>query len=981
MFLFKFENFFQVSGNWTSKKRNEVFDVQLTLNELEKVLGKSGNDEKAREDELPDENGAGPSTSEPGSYNTNTVKDVEEGGTTPIKKLKFRKATPNCKVLEKIQCSLCNKAYESLKALKLHAKKHHNGEGVDANAKEVQNNKHVTCMICDSKYPRDQVTRHLVQVHGYEKPSKNAVFRGFFTLNNITWKPLWLLKHEVEPPAEVLLRVDKEGRVSMHGVVFEANEVDEVKDIASRDDVQETFAERIGLKEAFNDRKNEKEEVSKNNQGTKIVKANIKKPIVCKDVTQGESESKQAPRDPPFYMRVLFPTERSPCELLEDLKDMYKSPDVKDLKDVFHKETEKDGDEVKGSPRRKKKNVGKKSAAVKNLKYAFENETENDRDESKGCPKRKNKKEESKDNEGGFNPNIEDEEYGSYGDDDDSDFDPEDSKLENDIRTHNKAIRKANRNVASSLVDLPKLEKNASVIEDFEKYLNHNKIGTCSDPSKLSSILKIRGHMYLYHDSFLAFEHSRDSKFNLQRLVSPKAEDFAELADPTEVDGWLASISGKDGTAAPGRRREMLKAHIKFRAYVHEKLLKEDFGKNAEDYLKRDMVLRKLESIKTNIENKKAFQVLNKLEEKGRKDRERARSILFPKSNFNEAHCVTTWFESEEAKQEEEECQEIYDRCMAGKKVPDKEFSKVGNWSRWTVACEDRNRTSVYKFTNLEFMQRKEKWLPEADKSDKSSVQERFENLPSTWDADAPPSEGVPPTCWVITVNGEGLKGQEDAQLVLTRRGVSSCLMFRDMKEICLKKEDEKGQFFVNKQGRALGRLQRTKGSLLEKFGRVTGVQKASMNTLRRAAEGQIQSSPIMKQNVEKLQLHSSSVGLKYYDKTAPNTRASFVAQLSNIESPYKEDKEVSAEIKKRRIEKDAKDKEAIINDAREILKQQKLARKPKRSRNNKISFQEREMLQNIYSVQIEKNYNGIFPGKLSVHFFILKYYFLLFRR
>ena len=135
---------------------------------------------------------------------------------------------------------------------------------------------------------------------------------------------------------------------------------------------------------------------------------------------------------------------------------------------------------------------------------------------------------------------------------------------------------------------------------------------------------------------------------------------------------------------------------------------------------------------------KKVFQLLSKLEDKGRRNREKARSILFPKSNFNEANCVNLWFESEETKKEEAECDEIYRSCMAGEKIGDKPFSRVGSWARWTVACEDRNRASVYTFTNLEFMQKKDTWLPEACNADGSTAQERYENLPTGWDADSP---------------------------------------------------------------------------------------------------------------------------------------------------------------------------------------------------------------------------------------------------
>lgn len=946
-FLFKFEECIHASGNWTTKKRKEVFEVQLTLNELERVLNEARNDDFLYNDKKEG------STSRLKSNNSKTsvyVKpEKKKGGITPQTKVKFKRASPNSKLLEKIKCSLCNKAYESLKALKLHAKNHHNGEGVDANAKEIQNQKKVTCMICNIKCQRDLVTRHIVQVHGYDKPKKNAIFRGFFTLNNHTWKPLWLQNHEVEPSAEVLLPVDKDGRVSLYGVVFEADEVKEVKDELYDNDPQATLETEEGLEESDNDRKARKDKVSEEDGITESVKANVKTRIQTKKVTKQKSKPEEELKSPKF-MRVLLPSESSPCELLEDLRNMYKVPAVRNLEDVFEKEIEKESEKVEGRGRKRKKVDENQPISMDVGDSTVSDEIVDDK--------------------------VEDVEW--WASEDDSDYDYNDSLTDNEDRKHNKEMRKAKRNNAISQVDLPKLEENAGFIKEFERYLYHNKSGACSDPSKLSSIKKIQGHLYLYHDSFLAFEHKRDSKFNLQRLVSPRAQDFAELSDPTSVDGWFASVSGPGGNEAPGRRREMLKAHIQLRTFLQEKLLKENFGKKSEDYLRRDMVLRNLQSLKNGIENKKIFQLLSKLEDKGRRDREKARTILFPKSNFNEANCVNIWFESEEAKQEEAECDEIYQRCMAGRNCTDKGFARVGGWARWTAACEDRSRTSVYNFTNLEFMQRKDTWLPEASNSDYSTAQERYENLPSGWNADSPPSEGVPPNAWVITVSGSGsrLKGQEDAHLVLTKRGLDACLKFRDMKNECLLKEENDGQFFVNKQGRALGRMQRTKGSIIEKFGQVTGVHKATVNTLRRAAESQIQSSSVMKQNVEKIQLHSSAVGLKHYEKSAPNTRASFIAQLSNIESPYKADKEISAEIKKKRIEKDAKDKETIIEDAKNVLKQQKLLRKGPRTKNNKIRYRERELFQKNLSVQVNEKYNGSFPGKLSFHVYILNYIF-----
>jgi len=87
---------------------------------------------------------------------------------------------------------------------------------------------------------------------------------------------------------------------------------------------------------------------------------------------------------------------------------------------------------------------------------------------------------------------------------------------------------------------------------------------------------------------------------------------------------------------------------------------------------------------------------------------------------------------------------------------------------------------------------------------------------------------------------------------------------------------------------------------------------------------------------------------------------------LSKIESPYKADKEISCEIKKKRIEKEAKDKKVIIEDAKNVLKQQKLLRKGPRTKTNKIRFKERELFQKILSVQVNEKYSGVFPDEVE---------------
>ena len=118
-----------------------------------------------------------------------------------------------------------------------------------------------------------------------------------------------------------------------------------------------------------------------------------------------------------------------------------------------------------------------------------------------------------------------------------------------------------------------------------------------------------------------------------------------------------------------------------------------------------------------------------------------------------------------------------------------------------------------------------------------------------------------------------------------------------------------------------------------------------------------------MKQSVEKLQLHSSATGLSYYDRSAQNVRVSFVNQLSDMESPLKTNREVSSEVKKRRLEMDVEDQQTVVKEAEKLLEQSKLKRKLPRSKTNKIKPAERELMMKIYSVEVEKKFNGVFPG------------------
>ena len=135
----------------------------------------------------------------------------------------------------------------------------------------------------------------------------------------------------------------------------------------------------------------------------------------------------------------------------------------------------------------------------------------------------------------------------------------------------------------------------------------------------------------------------------------------------------------------------------------------------------------------------------------------------------------------------------------------------------------------------------------------------------------------------------------------------------------------------------------------------------------RRAAEVRVQNSPTMKTQVQKLQLHSAQTGLKHYDNTGPTVRASFINQLSQLESPMKEsvdaDKIPDEVVQKRRTRAMA-DSETVLKKAQETLQMDKRNKKESRSRKCKLFFQEREFLMKMFSPLVaEQRSDGCFPG------------------
>ena len=118
-------------------KKKQVIEAKLHLNEVRLELEKDWN--TYRDLVKKQDNQGLASTSKTVDEGESSRTKPTIGTLTPKRKVFFKKTTPKSKLLEKLQCSICRKMYESLKALKRHAKKNHNGLGVGDGSKEIEN--------------------------------------------------------------------------------------------------------------------------------------------------------------------------------------------------------------------------------------------------------------------------------------------------------------------------------------------------------------------------------------------------------------------------------------------------------------------------------------------------------------------------------------------------------------------------------------------------------------------------------------------------------------------------------------------------------------------------------------------------------------------------------------------------------------------------------------------------------------------------
>lgn len=470
---------------------------------------------------------------------------------------------------------------------------------------------------------------------------------------------------------------------------------------------------------------------------------------------------------------------------------------------------------------------------------------------------------------------------------------------------------------------------------------------------KVSTISKQSGHIGYYKDSFLQFMSLKDTSFRLQNLLELATEQFVELCDPRD---WVLQVKDR-----PSNSIEQLKAWARLADFIRERLEDIDVSKDLPLLTKRDHVVRRIVNLVERVKASKIMAKFKRLEKQQRKEVEKAKVILNPSTFFNEEHAIVAWFNSPEAVESQKEFDLVWNKRDDGMK--DLEFTRAAGFARFMVFLDSKNRRGALNFSNKDFRQRVEKWFPDAC--------EEVTLFPENWDANVPSVPGKPPSCYVIQLSGneEGLKKGEGVDIVLTRRSHDICIKYQEMKEKKFSSYSDDDNFFCNSKGKPLAPMNNSKGSMLYKFGKVTGISKFTTNSLRRGTDAKLQRNSTLKAHMQQIQSHSNSVSIEYYDKSASNVRASVMNQFSEKESPYKGDLSVTDDIVAKRGAKRKLEMEMNVEKARSVLAKRKMKPNIKLGKSCKVLPADREYLQRLFTnpdlVEVSNAIKNGFPGTI----------------
>ena len=492
----------------------------------------------------------------------------------------------------------------------------------------------------------------------------------------------------------------------------------------------------------------------------------------------------------------------------------------------------------------------------------------------------------------------------------DSDYDED---LDSDIfitkkRQERRKVRMMNRDNIEQADNLREIPENKVFIEEFMSWLG-NKTSLQTTNPKPSNQSSKKGHAFSYHDSFLNFMTKKNREFNLGRLVDFKNKNnFLSIESPVE---WISSAAGPDKTSNPTRQKEQLKTHATIREFISHKLNVTAFDGN--DVLQTLVINNHLKSIEDQIGNLKLFKKLTTLYEKDKNKAKRMKLISNPSSDQMEYESVRTWMKSKEAQDLESSVRSISKEALRTKKIKARDFGKVANFARFTLAISDKNRPSSYNFTLMDYMSKIACWLPEEVENLWS-----IENLPEGWQMFKERDE--PPTCFVIGLDGSQaeIKLQAETNIIMDMKTYEIIELYQDVKKMLFGKLSLDSPFFINFKGNMLSRLQRYPGSLVEKFGNTVGIPDFKMTDVRKALEGAVQGSSEAK-NTKDINNHTSAV-VPVYDNAKQMRRSLFMSSIAAVESSGSVDKEEVKQHYNLRKRSDKAERSKIQDEASKFL-------------------------------------------------------------
>ena len=839
-------------------------------------------------------------------------KDSENEGDSHPPSL-FHKFSPLCIGKRVYDCEFCSKTYESVPGLNDHIKKHHGPENIDPSLKEPKGtcklpHKYLEDEECGQTFTTRQINKHLKTHHVDIPPGK--FLRGFQQQADGKFECVFLKKTDPDPDVDV--------KVEITEVEYEQDHMDNFLDVENN----EELGGGVMNFRVINNDETQAGDVA-------VIQSDcLTSPINVDNRTRYCNDGSPLLGFTPETENIA--KQRSLSRKLQSMQEIEEVKNKEDILYLAKEALEKGSDDDSG------------------------NNNDSHRETESHGEKEKNTV-----------PEIVDEFYSEQLPilieevSEDSDVEPCDSVEFTHRRIAKKMARHKQRNDPDEL-PLHKRKENEEVAADLENFIKLRAISTVREDT--STITKCLGHIVSYEDSLLNYEHSKDKSFSLKRNVSFDAEDFLPLKIPLE---WVQDTITKQAT----RSTEKLKAHAIYVDFLSYKLENSNLGSSIEALLRKRAISDGLEKITKYIKTHRMYKKFDAVANREKVEIETAKLCLDPDLHVKEADAVSTWNNSQEAKDQMKKYDKLYKCLVETQKIGDKNFASFAHFVFFNLVKSDKQRGGSYTFLNKHYMNRYPLYLPPGYND--------YNNLPAGWNPHKPPTPEAEPNHYQFRLSGglAGQKGQNATKITITPQTMELIDRYREGKEIVGLTEDPESRFFVNIKGEPLAEIS-SNLQIWKLFEAVTGASKAKTTKVRRGAEKTIRGNQAMTDNILELNNHSNPTGMNVYHKTNYIDRAEFVSYAASLEnetanSPSKSI--VTRESLKRRVERNENDVRISKELAQKMLDEKKGQRNISLGAKVKVLPRDRAFLQSLITSkrdsEIYRATTGKFPGTTSLLF------------